>query len=113
MALRTSKDTLREMLVTKLPERSKCSPEAANLLRQLNQLASDFHRCITLPYWSAQTPKQRADYVSHPIYLEAEQQVRGLLTRLKDPHRVNLCGISSTMEFCEAFIEAYRTKYPG
>lgn len=112
MAL-SNKNVIRDMLVAKLPEGSKCSPEVAKLLRDLNQLALDFHRRITLPYWSAQTPKQQADYVSHPNYLEAEQQVRGLMTRLKEPHRVNLCGIGTTMEFCEAFVGAYRAKYPG
>lgn len=115
MAIRTNKDTIRDMLITKLPdpEGGKCTPEAAKLLRDLNKLSSDFHRCITLPYWAIQTQKERASYVSHPNYLEAEQRVRGLMARLKEPHKVNLCGIGTIMEFCEAFMEAYRIKYPG
>lgn len=82
---KSAKEVIRDMLITKLPEGSKCTPEVASLLRQLNQLALGFHRHITLPYWSAQTQAQRAAYVSHPNYLEAEQQVRGLMARLKEP----------------------------
>ncbi|MHB8830657.1 MAG: hypothetical protein ACYC44_00865 [Patescibacteria group bacterium] len=113
MAIRTTKDMIRDVLVTKLPERSKCTPEVANLLQQLNQVASEFHRRITLPYWSVQTRTQQLAFVSHPDYLEAERQVRGLMARLKEPYKVNLCGIGTTMEFCEAFIGAYKIKYPG
>jgi len=106
------KETIKSMLTLKLPEGNKCSFEVTDLLRQLNRVASDFHQQVTLRYRSALTPMQRAAIMSHPNSQAAEQKVQGLKTKLKDHHRINLCGIGTTMEFCEAFIEVYKDKYP-
>ncbi|MDD5438348.1 MAG: hypothetical protein PHC70_04345 [Patescibacteria group bacterium] len=114
MALSTNKSVIRDILVSKLPAREKCAPEAAALLGQLFAMSEHFNKQVTPGYLKLPTPDRRKAYTDHQNYQLAEKHFKDLLARLRDQHRINLHGIMcTTMEFCRYFSEAYALKYPA
>jgi len=98
-------ETLKMLILSKLPKRQACPPQVLALLAQLNGTAKSFHATVTIVYRQL-PPDKRKELMRDPRLANADKAVRETLDKLKESG-VNLYGFDS-MDFCEAFAEVYK-----